>query len=147
MATAQALDMEMEERIANHRQERGDEFLTLEEPLALSQAIMQAKDCDVVLIDCITLWISNALGAQWSSPKVLEEVDAFLSAAKERRFHTLMVTNEVGLGMVPMNSLGRAFRDLSGLISQRISQESDEVYLAILGNILRIRPGPVETLS
>jgi adenosylcobinamide kinase/adenosylcobinamide-phosphate guanylyltransferase len=144
VATAEALDAEMRERIAVHRHERGDDFHTVEEPIALSEAIGKLRDVDVVVIDCLTLWLSNLLLRDESPQRILQRVDELTEVLRRRMFHCIVVTNEVGMGVVPVTPLGRAFRDLAGLAHQRITRRADEVYVAILGSVLRIRPAPVE---
>ena len=144
LATAQALDGEMTERIALHRSERGDDFRTIEEPIAVAQALASLDDVDVVLIDCITLWVSNLLLAEHSTAQILARVDELVGVLAQRRFHSIVVTNEVGMGVVPETPLGRAFRDVCGLAHQRLAAAADEIDVAILGTVLRIKPGPVQ---
>ena len=146
VATAEALDDEMSRRIARHRAERGVSFETIEEPVALAEALDACADAgaEVVLVDCLTLWVSNLL-VRDVAPDDLEARVARLEAAlARRRGHVLLVTNEVGMGLVPDNPLGRAFRDALGGLHQRLSAAADEIYLAALGTVLRLRPGPVE---
>ncbi len=144
VATAEALDAEMKQRIAQHRRERSDDFQTVEEPIALSEAISSLQDVDVVILDCLTLWLSNLLLREESSQRILQRVDELAVVLRRQAFHCIVVTNEVGMGVVPETRLGRAFRDLCGLAHQRIARCADEVYVAILGSILRIKPAPVE---
>jgi adenosylcobinamide kinase/adenosylcobinamide-phosphate guanylyltransferase len=140
VATAEARDEEMRRRIQRHREERGDEFDTAEEPLDLASVIRRSASHDVVLIDCLTLWLANHLLASDRSEAVLTHVDRLLAALAERQAHIILVTNEVGLGIVPETELGRQFRDLAGIAHQRISQQADEVYFAMLGTMLRLKP-------
>lgn len=140
LATAQAGDDEMRSRIAQHREERGADFDTIEEPLALPQAIRRASPHDVIVIDCLTLWLSNLLLASHSSGDILKQVDELIEELRRQRTHAIVITNEVGMGIVPESALGRQFRDLAGLAHQRLSRAADEVYVAILGTILRIKP-------
>lgn len=143
VATAQALDDEMKERIADHARTRGADFRTVEEPLALAERLLDLRDIDVVVIDCLTLWLSNLLLRDESEARILEQVQTLADVLERRTFHAIIVTNEVGMGVVPETSLGRAFRDVAGRAHQRFARVADEVYLAILGSILRIRPEPV----
>lgn len=143
VATAQALDEEMQERIAEHVRTRGPDFQTVEEPLALTEALVDLRDIDVVVIDCLTLWLSNLLLRDESETRILEQVQDLIGVLERRAFHAVIVTNEVGMGVVPETSLGRAFRDVAGRTHQRLAGVADEIYLAILGLILRIRPEPV----
>jgi adenosylcobinamide kinase/adenosylcobinamide-phosphate guanylyltransferase len=151
VATGQALDAEMAERIAAHVRTRGDDFRTVEEPLALPEALVtlgggeRASDAttDVVVVDCLTLWLSNLICRGDSEAVVAEQVDALGAALARRRFHAIVVTNEVGLGIVPEAPLGRLFRDVVGRAHQRLAALADEIHLAILGTILRLRPEPL----
>lgn len=140
LATAQAGDDEMAERIRRHRQIRGDDFVTIEEPLAIPDAVRRHADFDVLVLDCLTLWFSNLLGQGFNQERVLQHVDDLLAVLARQTGHAVIITNEVGMGIVPESALGRLFRDVAGLAHQRISQAADEVYLAVLGTILRIKP-------
>jgi adenosylcobinamide kinase/adenosylcobinamide-phosphate guanylyltransferase len=144
LATAEARDPEMRERIARHRRERGADFGTIEEPLALAAALRALRDADVVVVDCLTLWLSNLLLRDETEIRVLQHVDELCGVLSERRLHAVIVTSEVGMGVVPESALGRAFRDLAGLAHQRIARCADEIYLAALGCVVRLRPAPVE---
>jgi adenosylcobinamide kinase/adenosylcobinamide-phosphate guanylyltransferase len=143
IATAQAFDAEMRTRIDRHRAERGAEFDTIEEPIDLRGAIVRAPADAVVLVDCLTLWLSNLLCADVPADEILARVDAVAQAACARAAPTLIVTNEVGLGLVPEHPLGRAFRDVTGLAHQRLAAEADEIYAALMGVVLRLAPAPL----
>lgn len=142
VATAQALDDEMAARIAAHRAERGDRFVTVEEPLDLA-GVLLSIDADVVVVDCLTLWISNLLLRGEGLPAIAARVDRVAEVLARRRFHAILVTNEVGMGLVPESALGRAFRDAAGRTHQRLARDADRVYLAALGCVLRLRPAPL----
>jgi adenosylcobinamide kinase / adenosylcobinamide-phosphate guanylyltransferase len=144
LATAEALDDEMHARIARHRDERGDSFVTIEEPRDLTGALRRLEQFDVVVVDCLTLWLSNLLVAGAAAGPIREQVEALASLLAEQRFRAVLVTNEVGMGIVPETPLGRAFRDLAGQTHQRLAAVADEIYLAALGVVLRVHPGPVE---
>ena len=146
LATAQAGDDEMRDRIARHRAERGAAFDTLEEPRALPEALAAARAHDVIVVDCLTIWISNLLVDGMPADAVERRVSALMTALAERRAHVVIVSNEVGMGLVPDTPLGRLFRDLTGLAHQRIAAVADELYLAAMGVVLRLRPGPVEVV-
>jgi len=143
IATAQAFDDEMRERIDAHRRERGEDFVTIEEPFALAAALAGLDDIDVVVIDCLTIWLTNLLLRDDPPARILAQVDELAEAACRRAFHAIVVTNEVGLGVVPATPLGRSFRDLAGLAHQRLARRADEIDLAILGTVLRIKPMPI----
>jgi adenosylcobinamide kinase/adenosylcobinamide-phosphate guanylyltransferase len=147
LATAQALDKEMRARIAEHARSRGDDFKTIEEPLAVPAKLTELRDVDVVVVDCLTLWLSNLLLRDEGEARILEQVDALAHVIERRTFHAILVTNEVGMGIVPESPLGRAFRDLVGRTHQRLAGIADEIYLAVLGVVLRVRPEPVAIRS
>jgi adenosylcobinamide kinase/adenosylcobinamide-phosphate guanylyltransferase len=148
LATAQAFDAEMSERIAAHRLERAQLFRTVEEPLALPEAVRaEADHADVIVIDCLTLWLSNLILSDAHSARVAARVDELAAVLAVRSCHVIMVTNEVGMGLVPENALGRLFRDCAGRAHQRLARECDEVYAGVLGCILRLRPAPVELVT
>ena len=146
LATAEARDQEMAERIAYHRRRRGDEFETIEEPLAIASALARVH-ADVVVVDCVTIWLANLLLRGDGAEKIVDQVDGLIAALRELPMHAVLVTNEVGMGIVPDHPLGRAFRDIAGAAHQRFSRESDQLYFAVLGTILRLKPGPVEVCS
>jgi adenosylcobinamide kinase/adenosylcobinamide-phosphate guanylyltransferase len=145
VATAQAFDEEMQARIDRHRAERAQEFATVEEPLALPEALGRCAADDVVVIDCLTLWLSNLLCTPRAPEEILRRVDDLVGVAVARAAPTLVVTNEVGMGIVPETPLGRAFRDLAGTAHQRLAAAADEIYAALLGTILRLHPAPLAT--
>lgn len=149
VATAQALDDEMRDRIDRHRQERGATFTTIEEPLALPETIaaLGADAADVVLIDCLTLWLSNLLLRDPAAEPARRRIDDLARAIAARRCHVVLVSNEVGLGIVPEAALARTFRDLSGHAHQVLGAQADEIYAALLGQILRLRPDPVACVA
>jgi adenosylcobinamide kinase/adenosylcobinamide-phosphate guanylyltransferase len=146
VATAQAYDDEMRARIARHVDERGIDFVTVEAPLALEEAVA-ATDADVVVIDCLTLWLSNLLLADVSPAAIEGRVDALARALERAQFASVLVTNEVGMGIVPESSLGRAFRDVAGRAHQRLARSAREIYLAAIGTVVRLRPAPVEVVD
>jgi adenosylcobinamide kinase / adenosylcobinamide-phosphate guanylyltransferase len=136
IATAEAGDEEMAARIAAHRQRRANRWTTLEAPIALAEAL-QGTAAPFVLIDCITLWISNLLLADID---VAPRVEALAEALRARPGTVAVVSNEVGLGIVPDNALARRFRDEAGLANQRLAQACDEVVLLTAGLPLRLKP-------
>lgn len=144
IATAQPLDEEMKQRIARHQQERDDRWHTFEEPLYLSHAIQQTADFDFWLIDCLTLWTTNWLlhidgHADLREDDFWTEVTKFADAVANQSGPVVIVTNEVGLGIVPDNALARQFRDWAGLVNQRIAAVVDEVILMVAGLPLRVK--------
>jgi adenosyl cobinamide kinase/adenosyl cobinamide phosphate guanylyltransferase len=139
IATAQAFDDEMTQRIARHRDERPSNWSTIEEPYQLDQALIQTPDSSVVLIDCLTLFVSNWL-LRGNDPKLQETVESFLATVRSRTQTVICVSNEVGLGLVPETPLGRTFRDLLGRVNQQFAEAADEVYLLVAGLPLRLKP-------
>ena len=142
VATGQARDGEMRERIRKHQETRGPDFTTREEPLAIAEALSDVKDIDVVVIDCLTLWLSNLLLADKTPDEIERRVRELEAVLQQRRFHAVIVTNEVGLGIVPETPLGRLFRDIAGSAHQQLSRVADEVYFSVLGTMLRLKPQP-----
>jgi adenosylcobinamide kinase / adenosylcobinamide-phosphate guanylyltransferase len=147
IATAERSDDEMRDRIARHRAERGAVFDTLEEPRALPEALAADRAHDVILVDCLTIWISNLLVDGATADAVEERIGALMAALAARRSHVVIVSNEVGMGLVPDTPLGRVFRDLTGRAHQRVAAVADELYFAAMGVVLRLRPGPIEVVS
>ena len=141
LATAQALDREMEQRIAKHQADRGSAWLaTLEEPLNLTDCLQSAStDFDIILVDCITLWLSNLMGRNDQDQQILAEIDKLAAALNRLPATIILVSNEVGLGLVPEHPLGRRFRDLAGIANQRLAQACREVYFTIWGLPQRLK--------
>ncbi len=144
VATARPSDDEMRTRIDRHRRDRQNAFTTIEEPLALADALASLDACDVVVVDCLTHWLSNLLVREDPVERILEQVDGVVAVLASRRFHAVLVTNEVGMSIHPPTALGRAFVEVSGWAHQRIARSADEIYLAVLGTVIQIRPGLVE---
>ena len=139
LATAQALDVEMAERIKNHQAERGPDWVTVESPLEPALALTGPACQGPVLMDCLTLWLSNLLGFEENHPAILNRVDRLVEAARNYSHPVIIVSNEVGGGIVPMNPLARQFRDLAGAANQRVAASADEVYLAVAGLELKLK--------
>lgn len=146
IATAVAFDDEMRERIARHRAERDGRFETVEESKNIADVIRRATQ-DVVLVDCLTLWLSNLLIDGGTQNEIEERVEGLIATLREASPHIVLVTNEVGLGIVPEHALGRLFRDVAGRAHQRLAVVADEVYFGAMGCMLRLKPGPVEATT
>lgn len=133
IATAAAGDREMSERIAHHRARRDDRWQTVEEPIALAATIGRATtEGRAVLVDCLTLWLTNLLLAE--RPDVMQwELQALLDLVERRPGRVLLVSNEVGQGIVPMDALSRRFVDESGRLHQQLAQRCDRVWWVIAG--------------
>ena len=130
IATAQAFDTEMQDRIDTHKYERADCFKTLECPLAIDEPLMRASKDEVILIDCLTLFVSNLLCARsFDNTKI----ESFKRAVKNTKARLIIVSNETGLGVVPDNKLARQFRDVSGKLNQDIASIADKVTMVIAG--------------
>ncbi len=143
IATAEPSDAEMRARIADHRAEREGRLTTVEAPRDLPEAIDRIEGHTVILIDCLTLWLSNLLVDGVPARDVEARVDDLAAAVAWRRGPLVLVTNEVGMGLVPETPLGRVFRDVAGRAHQRLAQDADELHVAIMGVVLRLRPEPV----
>lgn len=137
IATAQAGDTEMAERIAQHRRERPAFWQTIEEPLRLRETIDEVSDDSCLVVDCLTLWTANALEALGAA-EVEAQAAAAAGAAAARPGLTVAVTNEVGLGIVPDNPLGRSYRDLLGRVNAIWAEAADQVYLLVAGRALAL---------
>ncbi|SMB96212.1 bifunctional adenosylcobinamide kinase/adenosylcobinamide-phosphate guanylyltransferase [Deinococcus hopiensis] len=138
LATAQAFDDEMTARIARHRDGRPPDWVTVEQPLDVPAAV-GAVSTPTVLLDCLSLWVSNLMLADLADEGVLERADALLAAARARPGLTVLVTNEVGFGIVPDNALARRYRDLLGWVNQRAAAASDEAWLLVSGLPVRLK--------
>jgi adenosylcobinamide kinase/adenosylcobinamide-phosphate guanylyltransferase len=122
----------MRDRVASHKASRGQQFATIEEPIALAEALVQASaEHDVILVDCLTLWITNLLVANEDVAKHVSELGATLVQLKAAKI--VLVSNEVGLGIVPDNAMARTFRDLAGAAHQRLAEICDDVYFVVAG--------------
>jgi len=134
VATAEALDEEMALRIARHRERRGGAWRTVEAPRDPAGALG-----DPALVDCLTLYLSNLVGDGLDDGRILDAVGALAAAAKRARGPVVIVTNEVGSGIVPEHPLARRFRDLAGLCNQRAAAAADEVWLVASGLPLKLK--------
>jgi adenosylcobinamide kinase/adenosylcobinamide-phosphate guanylyltransferase len=140
IATAQALDEEMVVRIAKHRQNRGKSWDTYEEPLAVAELLRKLSGrYEVALLDCLTLWLSNVMAHTDGDGAVLSRSEDLVKAIREFGGACIVVSNEVGLGIVPDNPLARKFRDLAGMLNQKVAQAADEVYFTAAGIPVKIK--------
>jgi adenosylcobinamide kinase/adenosylcobinamide-phosphate guanylyltransferase len=140
LATAQALDAEMVARIEHHRRRRGDAWDTFEEPLAVAELVRKLDGrYAILLLDCLTLWLSNVMARVPADADVAGRVEDLAAALGGFTGVSLIVSNEVGLGIVPDNPLARRFRDLAGLLNQRIARAADEAYLMTAGIPVKIK--------
>jgi adenosylcobinamide kinase/adenosylcobinamide-phosphate guanylyltransferase len=140
IATAQAGDVEMATRIMAHRSRRGAAWTTIEEPLRLGEALeAAATHGQPVLVDCLTLWLSNLMHA---GADLDEATDELVRALDDHRSPVVLVSNEVGLGLVPETPLGRAFRDAQGRLNMRLAERADRVILMAAGLPLVMKDRP-----
>jgi len=140
IATATRSDDEMKARIDRHQLDRRNAFTTVEEPRALAEALEALTEYDVVVVDCLTHWLSNLLIEKVSQEDILKQVDLVVAVLQKRAFHAVLVTNEVGMSIHPPTALGRAFVEICGFAHQRFARAADEVHLAVLGTTLQIKP-------
>lgn len=146
IATAEPKDEEMKRRIDRHRSTRPSQWLTVEAPRDLPTQVVRYSESPLILIDDITLWLSNTLEEALgrgnypaAEQVVMQQVGALAEALKLCTGKVVIVSNEVGMGMVPLTPLGRAFQDLLGLANQRLAEIAQEVYLMWAGIPLRIK--------
>lgn len=154
IATAEGLDDDMRGRIARHRAERPPAWRTVEAPIELAEALLQAAPGDGVIIDCLTVWVSNLLlratsgGVGRSEPWYpASEVEDLVEALSTRCAPVVVVTNEVGLGVVPPTPLGRAYRDALGRVNQRVAEAADRVSFVVAGIPMVVKGRPAEPPS
>jgi adenosylcobinamide kinase / adenosylcobinamide-phosphate guanylyltransferase len=140
IATAEALDDEMRERIAHHRASRSADFVTIEEPIAIGTVLLElTRRADIVVVDCLTLWISNLLMTHRSDEEILADARGLARAMAGAPFASIVVTDEVGAGIVPENAMARRFRDLLGWTNQALAQTAERVVLMVAGYPLRVK--------
>jgi adenosylcobinamide kinase/adenosylcobinamide-phosphate guanylyltransferase len=135
LATAEAFDDEMTQRIDRHRDDRGPRWRTVECPLALPEAIAACQE-GAILVDCLTLWLSNLMLGDHA---VAARTRDLLEALAATPLPVLIVSNEVGMGIVPEHPLGRAFRDEAGRLNQAVAAAVDATYLVVAGLVLPLR--------
>ncbi|QIO35019.1 bifunctional adenosylcobinamide kinase/adenosylcobinamide-phosphate guanylyltransferase [Bradyrhizobium sp. 1(2017)] len=136
VATAEALDTEMEARIARHRARRETDWIEREVPLDLVPALVASDGGGARLVDCLTLWLSNLMHAERNWER---EVEALAGALPRLKSPVVLVTNEVGLGIVPDNALARSFRDAAGIMNQVTAAAADEVEFVVAGLPMKLK--------
>jgi adenosylcobinamide kinase/adenosylcobinamide-phosphate guanylyltransferase len=130
IATCEVLDKEMAQRVEKHQARRGEDWSTLFTPFNLADEIKKVGSNSPILVDCLTLWLSNHL---LKNNALEREIDELTSSLKNSKSNIVLVSNEVGTGIVPDNALARKFRDSAGLMNQKIASVSDEVYWVVAG--------------
>jgi adenosylcobinamide kinase/adenosylcobinamide-phosphate guanylyltransferase len=134
IATCIPYDDEMKNRVAQHQKERDQSWETIEAPLNLPEAILEAgRDAAVVLVDCLTLWINNLLMEDENADHILDKIPDLIRAIDSVNCPVVLVSNEVGGGIVPENRLARRFRDLAGSVNQAVAARADEVVWMVAG--------------
>jgi len=140
IATCVPQDEEMQDRIARHQRQRDDSWMTVEAPIQLPQAVAEhSREASVVLVDCLTLWITNLLMQPADDASIADHVERLVEAVRHAGCPVILVSNEVGTGIVPENKLARQFRDLVGLANQRLAAYADTVVWMAAGIPVRIK--------
>ncbi|MGD8227713.1 MAG: bifunctional adenosylcobinamide kinase/adenosylcobinamide-phosphate guanylyltransferase [Desulfobacteraceae bacterium] len=134
LATAPALDEEMKKRIKAHQEARGPEWAAMEEQTEIAKAVASVEtDYEVILLDCMTLWLSNLIMAGEQESQIFSRTEAFIEAIQKIPQSVIVVSNEVGYGIVPVNDVARRFRDLMGTVNQRLAACADVVVWTVVG--------------
>jgi len=134
LATCQPQDREMRQRIAHHQQERPTQWRTIEHPANLASTLVRLDGhADGAIIDCLTMYVSELLMGRQSDATIQKRIERLCETIQTRPYPVIMVTNEVGSGVVPMHPLGRRFRDMAGLANQIAARCADQVYVLVAG--------------
>jgi len=140
IATCLGLDKEMQERIRLHKESRPKHWKTFEEPKDLARLIGKlGNGFDCILIDCLTLLVSNLILSKNTQEQILEKIEELLVVLSKKKTRVIMVSNDVGLGLVPVNKLGRDFRDIAGRVNQMVARNADKVFFIVAGIPLEIK--------
>ena len=140
VATGQALDREMKARIKRHQATRSSDWVTAEVPIDIAKWCSEnRKNYQAIVIDCLTLWLSNLQRPRLREIDVFDATTKMLHAIRATRARVVVVSNELGLGLVPATKMVRAFRDLAGKVNQQVAAEADEVYVTISGISMRVK--------
>lgn len=141
IATAEGYDEEMRQRIENHKKERSHHWVTIEEPINIWNVLIEIDGPDTVaILDCLTLWVSNLMREDTETTAMEMSFKEFLRVLRHlKNLNIYIVTNEVGMGIVPENPLARIYRDMLGRLNQAVAELSDEVYLMISGIALKVK--------
>ena len=140
LATAEPFDDEMKSRIGKHREERGERFITIEEPLYPERALRNLPDgSEIVLLDCLTVWAGNLMHFFEDEHEINKRIECFLEVLRTPPCDIILVSNEVGMGIVPENPMARRFRDIAGIVNQRVASIATEAYLLCSGLSVRLK--------
>lgn len=138
IATARAVDEEMKERIERHKRERGEKWITIEEPIEVDGVLKKIPKGSIIIIDCLTTWLTNLLVENYDvEEKTNKLLDILLKIKTD--LDLFLISNEVGLGIIPDNPLARKFIDLSGNLHQKVAQIADEVYFILCGCEIKVK--------
>ena len=140
IATGQPLDPEMERRIRKHQSSRSKTWVTYEEPIALPTVLEKVNgQCDVIVVDCLSLWLSNLLHLELGEKELSKRIKGFIKSLKSLTTPVILISNEVGLGVIPANPLARKFCDLAGMLHQQVAQVAHQVYFVTSGIALELK--------
>lgn len=138
IVTAEARDSEMTERIERHRSERPWDWTVIEEPTDMLGALRSVDDASLLIVDCLTLWVSNLMESDLSDAEIIETAQKVAAEAAGRGAPVIVISNEVGSGIVPMAALTRRYRDLLGAVNAAWSTAATDAYLVVAGRTLRL---------
>ena len=153
LATAEVKDEEMEKRVAKHQQDRPEVWETIEEPYQVSKVLGKSDQKQVVILDCITLLVSNLMLKKENKTMdekeefVMKEIKRLIKNAQKNKLKLILVANEVGMGIIPSHSLGREYRDIAGRVNQYLAQEAEEVYITWAGLPVEIKEIGLKNLA
>ena len=142
IATARARDGDMADRIERHRRDRPPGWMTVEEPVALVSALRKAPADAFLVVDCLTLWVANLMEAEWPEERIEQAARDAAAALSARTAPGVVVSNEVGLGVVPATELGRSYRDVLGRVNAVFAQAADAAQLIVAGRALDLGAPP-----
>ncbi|MFO7886587.1 MAG: bifunctional adenosylcobinamide kinase/adenosylcobinamide-phosphate guanylyltransferase [Desulfobacteraceae bacterium] len=142
IATSVPSDPEMEKRVMKHKQDRGDLWKTAEVPLEIAKAVSRmSKKADVILVDCLTLWVSNLLAEGHGEEEIFQACNEFIQVLETALCPVILVSNEVGSGIVPENEIARQFRDITGFVNQQVAASVTSVIWSVAGIPVVIKKG------
>jgi adenosylcobinamide kinase/adenosylcobinamide-phosphate guanylyltransferase len=143
IATCMPQDDEMKQRVARHQKERGQNWATVEEPLHLPEAILEnSLKADVILVDCLTLWVNNLLMETDDERQMEENISRLIRTLENATGPVVLVSNEVGTGIVPENKIARKYRDIIGLVNQAVAKAADTVIWMVAGIPVTVKGEP-----
>ncbi len=148
IATSVPMDNEMSARVIKHQKERGDEWVTAEVPVEVPLKIREvSQSCDVIIVDCLTLWVSNLMFNNYDDDAISSITKELQNALMLSSSPIFLVSNEVGMGVVPENAIARRFRDMAGMVNQKIGQIADQVIYTVAGIPMTIKNHNLRTIQ